>query len=62
MIIDPTALIKATSSVAPIPTVIPSPEITYQDAGDVGNRTLWYCSPQLLCALLLKLISSGLSA
>ncbi|KAF7509002.1 hypothetical protein GJ744_008397 [Endocarpon pusillum] len=41
MIIDPTALVKASSSVAPIPTVIPGPENVYQKAGDVGNRTLW---------------------
>ncbi|ERF71652.1 hypothetical protein EPUS_00641 [Endocarpon pusillum Z07020] len=41
MIVDPTALVKASSSVAPIPTVIPGPENVYQKAGDVGNRTLW---------------------
>lgn len=32
---------SATSSVAPIPTVIPEPSVTYERAGDVGNRTLW---------------------
>ncbi|KAK8195957.1 hypothetical protein M8818_007108 [Zalaria obscura] len=43
MIIDPVQALAAaspTSSVAPIPTVIPTlPE--YQKATDVGNRTLW---------------------
>jgi len=37
---DASLLPTASSSVAPIPTVIPSPPI-YQQAGDVGNRTLW---------------------
>jgi hypothetical protein len=44
MIIDPTAIVQAvqaSSSVAPIPTVIPGNEPIYQTAGDVGNRTLW---------------------
>jgi hypothetical protein len=62
MIIDPTALIKATASASPMPTVIPSPEIIYQDAGDVGNRTLWYCTPKLPRTLRLLLMLSGLSA
>jgi bacteriorhodopsin len=35
------ALKKATSSVAPIPTVIPGNTPEYQEAGDVGNRALW---------------------
>lgn len=42
MIVDPVeALAKSTpTGVAPVPTVVPSlPE--YQDASDVGNRTLW---------------------
>lgn len=30
-----------TSSVAPIPTVIPGSEV-YQELHDVGKRTLWY--------------------
>jgi len=34
----------ASSSVAPIPTVVPGPAITFQKAGDVGNRTLWYAA------------------
>ena len=38
----------ASSSVAPIPTVIPSPAITFQKAGDVGNRTLWYAASSSL--------------
>lgn len=33
--------VTATSSVAPIPTVVPGTEPIYQQAGDVGNRTLW---------------------
>lgn len=44
MIVDPVAALanvaKATSSVSPIPTVVPSlPE--YQVAGETGQRTLW---------------------
>ncbi|EHY52045.1 hypothetical protein HRR83_003394 [Exophiala dermatitidis] len=35
-----TGLPSATSSVAPIPTVIPNPTI-YEQAGVVGHRTLW---------------------
>jgi len=35
-----TSLARATSSVAPIPTIIPTPPI-YVEAGDVGKRTLW---------------------
>jgi len=31
----------ATSSVSPIPTVVPGPTVHYQRAGDTGNRTLW---------------------
>jgi len=40
MIVNP-EILKASSSVAPIPTVIPDPIPTFQKAGDVGNRTLW---------------------
>ncbi|KIX00249.1 uncharacterized protein Z518_10388 [Rhinocladiella mackenziei CBS 650.93] len=43
MIIHPemaTPAPMATSSVVPVPTVIPSPPI-YVKSGDVGNRTLW---------------------
>lgn len=40
MIVDPVEAFKATSSVSPIPTVVPSlPE--YQKAGETGMRTLW---------------------
>jgi hypothetical protein len=50
MIIDSTAILKP-SPVDPMPTVIPGTEPIYVTAGDVGNRTLWYCSsnplPQL---------------
>lgn len=41
MIIDPTAVLQASSSVLPVPTVIPGNEPIYQKSGDVGNRTLW---------------------
>ena len=48
MIVDPvqafataTSGLLASSSVAPLPTVVPSlPE--YEVATDAGNRTLWY--------------------
>jgi len=33
--------LTATSSVAPIPTIIPGSKPIYVTAGDVGNRTLW---------------------
>jgi len=56
MIIDPVqALAQATgtfmeaakSSVAPIPTVVPSlPE--YQTASETGTRTLWYVASSLM--------------
>jgi len=40
MIIDPVEAFKATSSVSPIPTIVPTlPE--YQDASETGARTLW---------------------
>jgi len=50
MIVDPvqafataTSGLLASSSVAPLPTVVPSlPE--YEKATDTGNRTLWYVS------------------
>lgn len=32
---------KPTSSVAPIPTVVPGTDPVYYKSGDVGNRTLW---------------------
>src|ERR1700722_4456852 len=38
----------ASSSVAPIPTVIPGPAVTFQKASDVGNRTLWYAASSSL--------------
>lgn len=47
MIVDPvqafaTASVPlATSSVAPVPTVVPSLP-TYEKASETGNRTLWY--------------------
>lgn len=33
--------LTATSSVAPIPTIIPGNKPIYVKAGDLGNRTLW---------------------
>ena len=44
MIVHPEMLAKASSSVAPIPTVIPGVPPIYETAGDVGNRTLWYAA------------------
>ena len=52
MIVDPVqalasatvAIAKATASVSPLPTIVPSlPE--YQDATETGTRTLWYVFP-----------------
>lgn len=50
MIIDPSAIVQAvaSSSVSPIPTVIPGNEPIYQVAGDIGNRTLWLVACNLL--------------
>ena len=56
MIVDPvqafataTSGLLATSSVAPLPTVVPSlPE--YEKATDTGNRTLWYVTTSLKAA------------
>ena len=37
---DPMEILKTSSApVAPLPTVVP--DVSYQKAGDVGNRTLW---------------------
>ncbi|KAK4936756.1 hypothetical protein LTR66_015292, partial [Elasticomyces elasticus] len=36
-----TAYYSASSSVAPIPTVLPEPSVNYVEASDVGNRVLW---------------------
>ncbi|KAL2054023.1 hypothetical protein ABVK25_005562 [Lepraria finkii] len=33
--------LKKTSSIAPIPTVVPGDTPEFQKAGDIGNRTLW---------------------
>lgn len=47
MIVEPEMLealkktVTHTSSVAPVPTVIPGTKPIYEAAGDVGNRTLW---------------------
>jgi hypothetical protein len=44
MIVEPQmleALKHTTSTVSPLPTVIPGTDPIYQRAGDIGNRTLW---------------------
>lgn len=41
MIVDHNMLQSHSSSVTPIPTVIPGPSVHYVKAGDTGNRTLW---------------------
>lgn len=45
MIVEPQMLEalkkSATSTVAPIPTVIPGADPIFEHAGDLGNRTLW---------------------
>ena len=43
MIVHPDMLktdVKMATSVAPIPTIVPTPPI-FVEAGDMGNRTLW---------------------
>jgi bacteriorhodopsin len=57
MIVDPVEAFKATSSVAPLPTVVPSlPE--YQTVTETGTRTLW-----AVCILMLlsMIVFVGLS-
>jgi hypothetical protein len=61
MIINP-EMLKTTgslSSVAPIPTVVPGPAITFQKAGDVGNRTLWYAASSSLRSLATDKLAQG---
>jgi len=58
MIVDPVqAFAKATSSVSPIPTIVPSlPE--YQKADESGNRTLWVV---FVIMLIATIVFTGLS-
>jgi hypothetical protein len=66
MIVDPvqafataTSGLLATSSVAPLPTVVPSlPE--YEKATDTGNRTLWYVTINLKAAMRPSRARSGI--
>jgi hypothetical protein len=43
MIVNPDMVkaYSAASSVAPIPTIIPTPD-QFENIGDIGRRTLWY--------------------
>ena len=60
MIVNP-EILKATasSSVAPIPTVFPDPIPTFQKAGDVGNRTLWYAASNSLRSSATNKLTQG---
>lgn len=49
-----------TSSVAPIPTVIPGSEV-YQELHDVGKRTLWYVHIVIYIECFMILTFIGLS-
>lgn len=43
--IDPMQALKhgtPSPAPAPLPTVVPGSSVEYQEAGDVGKRTLWY--------------------
>ena len=42
MLVDANMMKSHSSSVAPVPTVIPGPTEHYQTAGETGHRTLWY--------------------
>jgi len=44
MLVDANMMKSHSSSVAPVPTVLPGPSEVYQTAGGVGHRTLWYAS------------------
>lgn len=46
----PTATASLLPSVAPIPTVAPGPEPTYEVAGDAGMKTLWVVFVLMLIA------------
>merc|ERR1712080_664633 len=51
MIVDPVEAFKATSSVAPLPTVVPSlPE--YQTVTETGTRTLWAVFVLMLLSMI----------
>ncbi|KAG9553818.1 hypothetical protein KCU71_g16008, partial [Aureobasidium melanogenum] len=51
MIVDPVEAFKATSSVAPLPTVVPSlPE--YQTITETGTRTLWAVFVLMLLSMI----------
>jgi hypothetical protein len=46
----PTATASSLPSVAPVPTVIPGHEPTYEVAGDAGQKTLWVVFVLMLIA------------
>lgn len=58
MIVNP-EILKASSSVAPLPTVIPDPIPTFQKAGEVGNRTLWYAASNSLPSSATNKLTQG---
>ena len=67
MIVSPEMLKSSSSSVAPIPTVVPGPSIHYVEAGDTGNRTLWLVfsalpSSNLLTAHRVVCVIMGISS
>jgi len=44
MIVDPdqvAAFAAAKTSVAPIPSFVPGPSVSYEVSGDAGKRALW---------------------
>jgi hypothetical protein len=59
MIVNPEMLKTGASSVAPIPTVVPHPIPTFEKAGDVGNRTLWYAASNPLRSSATNKLTQG---
>lgn len=43
----PSAVHAAKSTVSPLPSVIPTPYVEYQEASEAGKRTLWYVEDDL---------------
>ncbi|PSK34265.1 Opsin-1-like protein [Elsinoe australis] len=56
MIVDPNqveAAMAAATSVAPVPSFTPGPSVSFQKAGDAGNRTLWVVFVIMLVSMVI---------
>lgn len=64
MILQPTAIeafMKSSTSAPPLPTIVPGYTLTKEQAGDVGNRTLWY-GYWMLMVYFADLVGSSVSS